>query len=237
VSSDHLEKLPSLVRSIATLCLPSRTSAAAPGKGGRPPRFAVSKVVAALCWHVLQEGGSFSKNTAMLLGVRMADASLSERRTSLGAGPWREALEAFLNSSPDADHVPEASYGGFRLVGVDGTTFNVANTPTVKATAEKTRTRRGEAAFFRISCVALAALGTHRPLAVRIGEAGESEGALAESILPALGEEDMLIADRYYASGKWMARLEALPQKPMYLLRVQERFGAQRIKTLADGSR
>jgi hypothetical protein len=61
------------------------------------------------------------------------------------------------------------SYGGLRLVGVDGTTFNVANTPSLKSTAEKTKIRRGEAAFFRISCVALAALGSHRPLAVRVG--------------------------------------------------------------------
>lgn len=237
MSSDYPEKLPSMIRSIATLCLSPRSSASSLGKGGRPPRLAVSKVVAALCWHVLQECGSFSKNTAMLLGVRMADASLSERRTSLGSGPWMEALEAFLGSPPDADNIPEASYGGFRLVGVDGTTFSLANTPIMKDTAEKTRTRRGEAAFFRISCVALTALGTHRPLAVRIGEDGESEGALAERILTALGEDDLLIADRYYGSGKWMARLEALPQKPMFLLRVQERFGAQRVKTLADGSR
>ena len=32
----------------------------------------------------------------MLLGMWMADASLSERRTSLGSRPWTEALQAFL---------------------------------------------------------------------------------------------------------------------------------------------
>src|SRR3990172_8794725 len=103
----------------------------------------------------------------MLFGMWMADASLSERRTSLGSRPWTGALEAFLASPTAADNVPEASYGGLRLVGVDGTTFNVANTPTMKATTVKTKTRRGEAAFCRISSVALAALGSHRPLAVR----------------------------------------------------------------------
>ena len=49
----------------------------------------------------------------------------------------------------------------------------------MKAAATKTKTRRGAAAFYRISCVALMALGSHRPLAVEIGEDGESEGALA----------------------------------------------------------
>lgn len=237
MSNDYFGKLQSLVRSISALCPSPPTSMSTLSKGGRPARLAVSKLIAALCWHVLQGCGTFSKSTAMLLGMWMADASLSERRTSLGSRPWTEALEAFLAIPSATDNLPEASYGGLRLVGVDGTTFNVANTPTVKATAVKTKSRRGEAAFFRISCVALAALGSHRPLAVRIGEGGESEGALAESILYALGEDDLLIADRYYGSGKWMARLEALPSKPFFLLRVQERFGAQRVKTLSDGSR
>lgn len=237
MSSDYFEQLPSLIRSISAICPSPLTSTSSLGKGGRPARLPISKLVAALCWHVLQGCGTFSKNTAMFLGMWMADASLSERRTSSGSRPWTEALDAFLASPNAADNVQEASYGGLRLVGVDGTTFNVANTPTVKATAKKTKTRRGEAAFHRISCVALAALGSHRPLAVRIGEDGESEGALAESILHALAEDDLLIADRYYGSGKWMARLEALPTKPLFLLRVQERFGAQRVKTLSDGSR
>jgi hypothetical protein len=236
MSSDYFGKLSAMFLSISTLC-PSPPAPSTPSKGGRPARLPVSKLVSALAWHVLQGCGTFSKNTAMLLGMRMADASLSQRRTSLGSGPWTQALEAFLAGSTEADNVPEVSYRGLRLVGVDGTTFNVANTPTVKATAVKTKTRRGEAAFYRISCVAMAALGSHRPLAVRIGEEGESEGALAESILHALGEDDLLIADRYYGSGKWMARLEALPSKPLFLLRVQERFGGQRLKTLSDGSR
>jgi len=237
MSNDYFGNLQSLVHSISALCPSPPTSASPLSKGGRPARLAISKLIAALAWHVLQECGTFSKNTAMLLGMWMADASLSERRTSLGSRPWTEALEAFLANPSATDNLPEASYRGLRLVGVDGTTFNVANTPTVKATAVKTKTRRGEAAFFRISCVALAALGSHRPLSVRIGEDGESEGALAESILPALGEDDLLIADRYYGSGKWMARLEALPSKPFFLLRVQERFGAYRVKALPDGSK
>lgn len=78
----------------------------------------------------------------------------------------------------------------------------ICNTPTEKATAEKSKIRRGEVAFYRISCVALAALCSHRPLAVRIGEGGESEDAFAESILHVLGDDNLLIADRYYGMRK-----------------------------------
>ncbi len=237
MSSRIFEKLPTLIRSISALVTPAKASQSAPNKGGRPPTLTSSYLVAALVWHVLQEGGAFSKNTAMFLGRRMSDGSLSERRTSLGTTPWIEAMETFLANTTAGDDAPEASYKGLRLVGVDGTTFNVGNTPTMKDTATKTKTRRGEAAFYRISCVALAALGSHRPLAVRIGEAGESEGALAARIIGQVGENDLLIADRYYGSGKWMARLDALPSKPWFLLRVQERFGSVSVKRLADDSK
>jgi hypothetical protein len=113
---------------------------------------------------------------------------------------------------------------GLRLVGIDGTTFNVSNTPAIKATTEKIKSRKGESAFFRLSAVALAALASHRPLAVKIGSSGESEGALAQQLIGSLASDDLLIADRYYGNGKWLGRLESIVSKPFYLLRVQERF-------------
>lgn len=193
-------------------------------------------MVAGLAWHVLQAGGTFSANLTLLKGVRMSDSALSERRQSLGTQPWTDALGAFLRHNADASAAPGATYAGFRLVGVDGTTFSCGNTPTFKQTVEKTWTRRGKAAFFRIGCVALSELGTHRPLAVKIGQSGESEANLAAQIVEHLGEGDLLIADRYYGSGKWVARLSALPGAPMFLLRVKENLGAITRKTLEDGS-
>lgn len=186
---------------------------------------------------MLQGEGTFSHNAAQFKAKPISDAALSERRTTLGIKPWTDTLERFLAHTTDGDVVPGAFYKGLRLVGVDGTTFNVSNTPWVKGAAQKTKTRKGEAAFYRLSCVALAALASHRPLSVKIGSAGESEGALAEQLIDALASDDLLIADRYYGNGKWLGRLEALSSKPFYLLRVQERFGSRWIKTLPDGSR
>ena len=155
----------------------------------------------------------------------------------MGTGPWLEALDAVLSKAARFSDDPRVTLGGFRLVGVDGTTFNCANTPTLKATVRKTKSRRGPSAYFRISCVALCELGAHRPLAVRIGQNEESEAHLAAQVVEMLTEEDLLIADRYYGSGKWVARLSALPSAPMFLLRVQERFGTITCKKLNDGSR
>jgi hypothetical protein len=192
--------------------------------------------VTALTWHVLQGEGVFSHHAAQLTKKPVSDAALSERRTALGIKPWTDTLERFLAATTDGDEVPGAFHKGLRLLGMDGTTFNVSNTPTVKNTAQKTKTRKGEAAFYRLSCVALATLASHRPLSVKIGSSGESEGALAEQLIGTLASDDLLIADRYYGNGRWLGRLEALSSKPFYLLRVQERFGSRPIKTLTDGS-
>ncbi len=208
-----------------------------PTKGGRPAILTASEIVVALTWHVLQGSGVFSYNATQLYAKPVSDAALSERRTSLGIKPWADALKRFLIHATDGDSLPGAFYMGLRLVGIDGTTFNVSNTPTVKATTQKIKSRKGESAFFRLSSVALVALASHRPLAVKIGSSGESEGALGEQLISALASDDLLIADRYYGNGKWLERLESLNSKPFYLLRVKERFDSRWIKTLSDGSR
>jgi hypothetical protein len=83
----------------------------------------------------------------------------------------------------------------------------------------------------------LVELGTHSPLALRIGEKEESESVLAAAVVEHLTAEDLIIADRYYGNGKWAGQFLDMPQNPMFLLRVQERFKAVTMEKLKDGSR
>lgn len=205
--------------------------------GGRPPTICDKDIIAGLAWHVMQPGGTYANHITAFTGKRLSESALSERRQSLGTAPWLDALDVFLK--PIADHRlhPHAFYKGLRLVGVDGTSLNVANTPPMKATVKKTKSRRGKSAFFRIGCVAAVELGTHGPLALRIGENSESEAVLAAQVISCFTEEDLMIADRYYGSGKWAARLLRTPGHPNFMLRVQERLNAATIRQLPDGSR
>jgi len=206
------------------------------GRQGRPPKLSALDIVAALTWHAMQKNGTFAYNQATITGQVLSDSALSERRQALGTEPWLTALSTSLKPVANPTEHPHAFYKEMRLVGVDGTTFNVANTPPMKRISEKTKTRRGSAAFFRIGCVALVELGTHAPLAVRVAEDDESEAALAAKAILDLAEQDLLIADRYYGSGKWAARFLSLSEKPRFLIRVQERFGARIVRRLGDGS-
>jgi Transposase DDE domain len=208
--------------------------------GGRPPRIALQDIVAGLAWHVMQSSGTFAQNVKMLTGMDFADSSLSERRQHAGFSPWGEALDMILHPVATGNKHPDAFYKGFRLVGVDGTTLNIGNTPPMKC-RPKTKTRRGRAAFHRISCVALCELGTHAPIALRIGRDGESEGALAADILSVLTDAYLLIADRYYGAGKWIGRISRACAAPTdstkYLLRINKRHTVQPVRRLGDGSK
>lgn len=216
--------------------IPSPAGPAGHHPRGRPPRLPAADIVAALAWHVLQPTATFAHNLARLTGLELSDSALSERRQALGTSPWREALAAMLRPVADPQLHPRAFYKGLCLKGVDGTTFNVANTPAMKCRAVKTKARRGSAAFHRVACVALVELGTHTPVSVRVAENGESESTLAGQVTLDLRETDLLIGDRYYGNGKWAARLRTRPQPPRFLLRVQERLKAKCVKRLPDGS-
>ena len=66
------------------------------------------------------------------------------------------------------------------------------------ATFPKARTRRGRAAFAKITTGVLLELGLHNPLAAAIGRRGESEWALAQRLLAQLPGRALLLADRLY---------------------------------------
>lgn len=202
--------------------------------GGRPPVLPPEDIVAALTWHVLQPQGTFSQSLFHMRGIRLSDSTLSERRQAMGADPWLNATDAILGDM--RRYGESAFYKGLRLVGIDGTSFSVANTPTMKTTAKKVSNKRGESAFFHIPCVAMCDLASHSPLAIRVGIRDESEAVLAKSVMECLTENDLFLGDRYYGNGKNIGYLQALDSKPMFLVRVVDRNCFTKGKKLSDGS-
>src|SRR6185436_16033200 len=104
-----------------------------------------------------------------------ANSSWSDRRLRL---PWEifaELMRRALRSRASAQKHREAFWRGWRLVAVDGTQFSLINTPQITATTKKARTRRGRAAFAKITTAVLLELGLHNPVAAAIGRGGQSE--------------------------------------------------------------
>ena len=206
---------------------------------GRKPRVPLTQVLPALTFHVMQDAGTLAEHLFQLFRTPLADSSWSDRRLRL---PWEifaELMRRALRPRATPRQHREAFWRRWRLVALDGTQFSLLNTPQVTATLEKARTRRGHAAFAKITTAVLLEVGLHNPLAAAVGRQGESEWALAQRLLAQLPTRALLLGDRLYGVVAFARVAHAACRRvgSHFLLRASRTVKPRMIKRLTDGSR
>jgi len=183
--------------------------------------------------------GTLAEHCAQLFQDSLCDSSLSERRTRLPWEVFTKLMQLGLRTLAQATAHPEAFWRGWRLVALDGTQFSLTNTPPIKATARKAKSRRGRAAFAKITTGVLLELGLHNPLAAAIGRGGQSEWALALELLAQVPAQALLLADRLHGCAAFVAAALAACEKAgsHFLIRARTNIKVQVIKRFKDGSR
>src|SRR6266498_4205267 len=159
---------------------------------GRKARVPLTQLLPALTWHVMQDTGTLAEHVFQLFREPLADSSWSDRRLRL---PWEifaELMRRALRPRATAHQHRDAFWRGWRLVALDGTQFSLINTPQITDTFAKAVTRRGRAAFAKMTTAVLLEVGLHNPLAAAIGRHGESEWALAQRLLAQLPTRALL---------------------------------------------
>ena len=148
-------------------------------KRGPSSRLHFPKLLRCLVAHTVMTAGTLERHVEEITGQRQAASTLSERRQAM---PWvifEEILRLGLRPLADPTRHPGAFYRGMRLLTQDGTSVPVYNTPDAQRRWQKSKTRKGRAAFARIPVVLLVELGLHNPIGVQIGRQQESEYTLA----------------------------------------------------------
>ena len=206
---------------------------------GRKPRVPISQLLPALTFHVMQDAGTLADHLFQLFREPLADSSWSDRRLRL---PWEifaDLMRRALRPRATPRLHREAFWRGWRLVALDGTQFSLINTPQITATFEKAQTRRGRAAFAKITTAVLLELGLHNPLAAAIGRKGESEWALAQRLLAQLPTRAVLLGDRLYGVAAFAVHARAACARvgSHVLLRASRVTKPRVIKRLRDGTR
>jgi hypothetical protein len=206
---------------------------------GRKPRVPLTQVLPTLTFHVMQDAGTLAEHVFQLFRTPLANSSWSDRRLRL---PWEifaELMRRALRPRATLRQHREAFWRGWRLVALDGTQFSLTNTPQVTATLKKARTRRGRAAFAKLTTAVLLELGLHNPLAAAIGRAGESEWALAQRLLAQLPKRALLLGDRLYGVVAFAQMAHAACRRvgSHFLLRASRTVKPRVIKRLPDGTR
>ena len=138
--------------------------------------------------------------------VKVAGKSgISQARSRLGAEPLKRLYEAVV--APIAQ--PEtkgAWYRQWRVVSLDGSTLDVADTAENEEAFGRPGASRGASAFPKIRFVALLENGTHVLWAACMDRYSVDELKLAEAVIPALRKGMLCLADRFFPSHKlWLA--------------------------------
>jgi hypothetical protein len=127
-------------------------------------------------------------------------SAIFQARARLGSRPL-SALFARVARPIGSDATPGVWLAGRRLVAVDGTCLDVADTTANAAFFGRPGVNKGEqAAFPQARVVALAECGTHAMFAARVGTYAQSEATMAEALLAELAPGMLLLADRGFFS-------------------------------------
>src|SRR5215218_7659201 len=166
--------------------------------------------------------------------VRIAGKSgISQARARLGEAPLRLLYERVVR--PVATPATKGAwYRQWRLVSLDGSCLNVADTEDNRAAFERPGAGRGESAFPQVRFVALVENGTHVLFGTRLGRFEEGETMLAREALRALRSGMLCLADRqFFGHALWQ---EAVASGANLLWRVKRNLRLPREVRLVDGS-
>jgi hypothetical protein len=128
-------------------------------------------------------------------------SAIFQARQRLGSQPLADLFARVARPLGGPD-TPGVWVAGRRLVAVDGTCLDVADSPANDAHFGRPGVNKGErAAFPQARVLAVAECGTHAIFAAAVGRYAQSEAALAEDLLPAALAPGMLLtADRGFFS-------------------------------------
>ena len=166
--------------------------------------------------------------------VRVAGRSgISQAGTRLGEAPLRRLYEQVVR--PVATPTTRGAwYRRWRLVSLDGSCLDVADTEENRTAFGRPGASRGESAFPQLRFGALVENGTHVLFSARPGGFADGETTLAHAVLAALRPGMLCLADRqFFGHALWQA---AAATGADLLWRVKHNLRLPREARLIDGS-
>jgi len=132
-------------------------------------------------------------------------SGISQARSRLGPEPLKKLYTAIV--APIAERQTKGAwYREWRLISLDGSTLDTADTEENEKAFGRPGASRGASAFPKIRFVALLENGTHVLWAARMSKYATDEITLAQDVVPALRTGMLCLADRFFPSYKlWQA--------------------------------
>jgi len=164
-------------------------------------------------------------------------AGISQARARVGSEPLQrlhDELVVPIAIKQNGRATKGAWYRKWRLVSIDGSTLDVADTPANEAAFGRPGASRGQSAFPQIRLVSLVENGTHVLFGTRMGGCRQSEAVLAKNVTGSLKKGMLCLADRnFFSYGHWQ---QAQQTKADLLWRVKKNLKLPCLKRFRDGS-
>lgn len=161
-------------------------------------------------------------------------SSLCVARQRLGVAPLRHLFAQIVRPLAQPT-TPGAFYGGYRLVGIDSTVFDVPDSPANDAAfGRPSAGARGVGAFPQVRKLSLVELGTHVEVGMVIKHVHCGERTMVGALLRYLSPEMLLLLDRGFFSYELWQQLDSMGVK--LLARVVKNLILRPIRYLSDGS-
>lgn len=166
--------------------------------------------------------------------VKVAGKSgISQARSRLGPEPLKKLYETIV--APIAEQRTKGAwYRQWRLVSLDGSTLDVADTAENEKAFGRPGASRGSSAYPKIRFVGLLENGTHVLWAARMDKYKTDEITLAAAVVPALQKDMLCLADRFFPGCKLWRK--AVQTGAELLWRVRQNARLEVDQRLSDGS-
>ena len=162
-------------------------------------------------------------------------SGISQARSRLGPAPLKKLYETLV--APIAEpRTQGAWYRQWRLVSLDGSTLDVADTAENDKAFGQPGASRGSSAYPKIRFVALLENGTHVLWAAQVDKYATDELTLAETVVPALKEGMLCLADRFFPQLKLWRGGKPRETGAELLWRIRQNARLDVDKRLTDGS-
>jgi hypothetical protein len=160
-------------------------------------------------------------------------AALCRARQRLGVAPIRQLFQQVVRPLARSDQ-PGGFYQGMRLVGIDGVTLDVPDSPANARVFGRPSGGRGDGAFPQVRKLSLVELGTHAELGFIVKPICRGEQSMVEGLLRHFQAGMLLLCDRNFFSYRlWKSLIQRQTQ---ILFRAKTNLILRPIQKLSDGS-
>jgi hypothetical protein len=167
---------------------------------------------------------------------QLSASALSGRRKELGSQCLQRLMHTCCVPLAEKQRMPSAFFGRYRLMAIDGTVFNLADTEANEQAFGRSQNQYGKGAYPQARCALLAECGSHAVIGLQISHYEISEVHGAHRLLEQVGPDMLVMTDAGITSGGFFEQVRQHQAHALGALEAGAWEHLSKQRRLCDGS-